>query len=303
MRGLDAKHVIESTPYPTPIPEAHTPILYPAMPFGPVVDGVVLSDYPRRLVDAGKFHKVPVLLGSNLNEGTMFLSAMALTKGIEFPFKAQNDSVSLLEHFMNSSTVQQALGLYPLDRYLAPCKANYSNALTQMECALKWQSDALLRDFFFTCAARRMAASFHAQQVPTWAYQFTFDFAEGLYSNGFACNLGLGCVPGPGGLGVFHMSEIPFIFGSKGSLTTKMFVGKLTDLIHGGWTSRHQTMSDTMQAYWVQMVANATPNGAAAVEWPAFDPSSPKTMDLNVPSSVVDNLYSSECDFWDTVQV
>ena len=41
--------------------------------FGPIVDGGFLPDQPRTLYDNGDFAKVPYILGSNSDEGTLFL--------------------------------------------------------------------------------------------------------------------------------------------------------------------------------------------------------------------------------------
>ena len=43
--------------------------------WGPVIDGVEILDDPRKLAAAGKFNKVPVLLGTNMDEGTLFVKA------------------------------------------------------------------------------------------------------------------------------------------------------------------------------------------------------------------------------------
>jgi len=44
----------------------------PRWTFGPIVDGDVLPDQPRTRFDAGHVSKVPYLLGSNADEGTLF---------------------------------------------------------------------------------------------------------------------------------------------------------------------------------------------------------------------------------------
>jgi para-nitrobenzyl esterase len=41
--------------------------------FGPIVDGAFVPDQPRTLYDNGDFSKVPYILGSNADEGTLFL--------------------------------------------------------------------------------------------------------------------------------------------------------------------------------------------------------------------------------------
>src|SRR5439155_26149131 len=42
--------------------------------FGPDVDGHFMTDQPRTLYDSGQIAKVPYLLGSNTDEGTLFLT-------------------------------------------------------------------------------------------------------------------------------------------------------------------------------------------------------------------------------------
>src|SRR5262249_953634 len=46
-----------------------------AIPFGPNVDGWFMPDQPRTIFDAGNAAKIPYLLGSNTDEGTLFLPA------------------------------------------------------------------------------------------------------------------------------------------------------------------------------------------------------------------------------------
>ena len=53
--------------------------------FNPVVDGTVIPDQPRALADADKFAKVPYILGSNFEEGRLFLlGAKAITTDAEY---------------------------------------------------------------------------------------------------------------------------------------------------------------------------------------------------------------------------
>src|SRR6185503_8732365 len=47
--------------------------IVPNFDFGPVVDGGFMPDQPRTLYDTGRYAKVPYILGSNTDEGTLFL--------------------------------------------------------------------------------------------------------------------------------------------------------------------------------------------------------------------------------------
>jgi para-nitrobenzyl esterase len=57
----------------------------PRWDFNPVVDGTVIPDQPRSLVEADNFAKVPYVLGSNFEEGTLFmLGATPVTTDAEY---------------------------------------------------------------------------------------------------------------------------------------------------------------------------------------------------------------------------
>lgn len=98
------------------------------------------------------------------------------------------------------------------------------------------------------------------------------------------------------------MAEIPFVFGSKDAYTTQMFVGTL---VTGGWTEKHQQMSDVMQGYWASMFSAGDPNADATAElptWPKYSRAHDEWMELTVPPRAKPlGLYSDNCDFWDSV--
>jgi para-nitrobenzyl esterase len=50
--------------------------------FNPVVDGTVIPDQPRALVERGEFAKVPYVLGSNFEEGKLFLLTATPVSGV-----------------------------------------------------------------------------------------------------------------------------------------------------------------------------------------------------------------------------
>jgi len=116
--------------------------------WGPVLDGKVFAKPPYRSIQAGTFNKVPVLLGSNHDEGTMFVLDRLLmgeweyTKTITSVFGADASAV---------------LARYPAKSYSSPAMA-----LARVAA-----------DFAFICPARRDARAFRAASVPTFLYHFT----------------------------------------------------------------------------------------------------------------------------------
>ncbi len=91
------------------------------LPWRPVADGYVLADLPTVLWAAGKEMSVPLLLGTNADEGNAFLS--------EFP-----STVSTYTSTMDSifdSFAPQALALYPV-KSDADVKPTFSRVLTEV---------------------------------------------------------------------------------------------------------------------------------------------------------------------------
>ncbi len=80
-----------------------TALLEQGLVWKPVADGYVLPDRPSRLWAAGERHNVPLLIGSNADEGNTFLSGLSVAKG---------DYESLMAQIFGMH-VQEALALYP----------------------------------------------------------------------------------------------------------------------------------------------------------------------------------------------
>lgn len=67
-------------------PPRGLPSLAPIMPWGPAIDGVATPVLPYDALLSGNFHKVPVLMGTNKNEGSIFIPMMPiLDEGLHFP--------------------------------------------------------------------------------------------------------------------------------------------------------------------------------------------------------------------------
>jgi len=121
----------------------------------PTQDGVIVPDQPRNLFALGQSAPVPLIVGSNGDEGTLFL---ALSNGGNTEAEAR----TALAGFFTPAQVDKVVVQYPLT-------PSPKQALT------KGLSD------LFTCDARRVAR-LHAKVAPTYLYNFTRAFAF-LYPN------------------------------------------------------------------------------------------------------------------------
>jgi para-nitrobenzyl esterase len=141
----------------------------------PVVGGPDLPGQPRARVASGDFAKVPILAGSNGDEGSL-LRFLAFPGGVD---------AARYETFVKTVFLilaGQVLERYPAASYESPTKA----------------LDALLGDFVFVCPTRRTLRAAAGAKVPVRAYRF-------LHAPGF--------LPLPGA-GAYHTAELPFVFHS-----------------------------------------------------------------------------------------
>lgn len=113
------------------------------IPFGPVIDGLVLTQQPLSVAISSKITK-PILLGSNKNEGILFESQNVST----------SQYISNIERLFGSS-LEKILKQYP----------PHSKVLNQISLA------NIFNDAFFRCPARKVAIS---QNGLTYLYSYDF---------------------------------------------------------------------------------------------------------------------------------
>jgi para-nitrobenzyl esterase len=114
----------------------------------PSIDGVDVPDDPQKLFAAGQFTKVDTLIGTNKNEGSVFLLGAKLTTDAEY--------LQILEAVKPGHGAAIA-AQYPSATYGSP-KAALAEALG---------------DNTFVCATRRMMRAIAKGGAPTYVYQFT----------------------------------------------------------------------------------------------------------------------------------
>lgn len=190
-----------SYPFPkgvTPPPGSVQPAMagVAAGSFGPVMDGATLPvTSPLEAVKAGHWANVPVLIGTNNNEGTLFVpdipTAIANTS---WP-TSDEDFETCVTYFFGPEKADDIVKLYPSDAFRTP----------------RDRMAKMLTDVVFECPTRRAAAAITAAGQDVFAYRFEHDLggAEADY------------------MGEYHSSEVAFVFdhpagaGGKGPLHQK----------------------------------------------------------------------------------
>lgn len=194
----------------------------------PIVDGVLLPAAPETLLTPGTFADIPILTGIDADESSAFSTPL----------------VGSLSQAAWQAALAQTLGaraprfaaLYP-----AGTSAQRARALRQLH-----------RDLGLAALyAWSRVWSTHARS-PAFAY--LFDHLE----------------PGPesGRWGVFHSSELPYVFGTLDAAPERHF------------TAVDRTLSARLVRYWADFVKSANPNGAGLPSWPALQARDPEVMVL-----------------------
>ena len=124
--------------------------------WAPSVDGVIVPDIPRKLLETGRAAHVPVLLGSNLNEGSTFITGHI---GDERDFE---------EYF--NKTFGETSGKAIADFY-KPSSTPSSDPYEAHEIYNKAAQDAA-GDFDLRCPTMMAARTFASLGQPTYLYSF-----------------------------------------------------------------------------------------------------------------------------------
>jgi para-nitrobenzyl esterase len=167
--------------------------------YGFTVDGDALPDTPDARTASGAGQHVPILLGTNADEGTIFVAALPITGDVAYR--------AYVHGVFPGAAGDAVLAEYPSTSYASP------------KAALA----ALVTDLVFACPARRKARDFAKSAVDVYLYQFT---EVPSYAKMLA-------------LGAFHGSEIDFVMGTLRDRTTSTATAEelaLSDAMLGYWS-------------------------------------------------------------------
>jgi len=142
----------------------YRPLLAPMMPWALAIDGSYegLLDVPLELIKQQAGSQVPLIAGTNADEGSIFIPALPMiVPDVRFPISEADVNITLLHFFDNSqTTVNSILEHYPLGSYSDPSE----------------QAAIILRDYFFVCPTRRVHRATHDEGLPSWQYHFTYEY-------------------------------------------------------------------------------------------------------------------------------
>lgn len=244
--------------------------------FSPHVDGVVLPEQARQAFRHGRFHRMPVLLGNNADEGTLFIAlAFELKRGspmTEAEFKAMVQGSGGDASPVAALASAIVLNAYSPSRYGSP---NLSAA-------------ALLGDSLFACPTQALARAL-SDHVSTYAYEFQEKDTPAFVSDPF--------MP----WGAFHAAELPFVFGTR--IVTTIPSPDPREVS----TPAQRALSAQMMGYWGRFAATGQPGVPGQKAWPRFNRLLQATQTLKSQGIGTELLGATylrhQCLLWDTVAV
>lgn len=286
LRGLDVASVLDGDEDwrdllpPNPPTSPPLPLYLPGHAWWPVVDGAPsgLEQDPLQLIREGKFNNVPTIIGTNHDEGTLFMTFVPkVLPNVTLPLNEAEFKRVVGYFFANNATIVDAV---------AAAYGQDGDSYTR-------RMEDVLRDYLFVCPTRltlrelnRRRALMNDTATGTWMYNF---------------NRTIPGFPLWDLIRDFHGIELFYVFDRPQPLLWR-------------WRPEDQQLSDQMQAYWSTFAAGKDPNPTGGqgrgnctgcVEWPRYTAQANGDGDVNLvfqhTLKVETGLFQTNCDFWDTV--
>ncbi|CAE8598548.1 unnamed protein product [Polarella glacialis] len=172
----------------------------PWIPWAPTVDGVELTQHPWDLVRIGRVNKVPLILGTNTDDGASFEPLSYLTS---------------IDHYKTAfnSWYGQVMGTHIASLAAAAYLSNENHAEVPELSDAWWAAERSMTDQNFACPARFASSQLASHGVSLYQYLFSHVQSSTLHKPV-----------------VFHGDEVPFVFlmaSSKATLEEKAFAEEM----------------------------------------------------------------------------
>jgi len=229
----------------------------------PFIDGEHIPEHPLDLIRKGVASGVDLLVGTNLNESTIW-------KTFNPNFKEANE---VKMHIMIKNIVE-SLGQNE-DKAEGLIKSYRETRKNEGFLSAQEVLDAFSTDLEFRISAIRTAEAQSVQNPNTYMYLFTWHS------------------PFMGGnLGACHITEIPFVFGMLDVPFWSIFSGK---------GEQAEKLSEKIMDAWISFARTGNPSHEGIPEWPKYDGEKRSTMLLGKEIEVVNDPYGKERIAWDGI--
>jgi para-nitrobenzyl esterase len=244
---------------------------------------VVIPQEPITAIALGEYNHVPVIEGTNHDEGRLFVALAFDLNPTVGPLTAANypaavaaiaatavqEGQAVLASLgsggtASSSNTQKEIGTltqeivneYPLANFPSP------------DVALA----TVLTDSGFSCPAN-IGSELFSLETPTFAYEFKDENAPMLF-----------LPPVSFAYGATHTDELQFLF----------------NFPNDPLTANEQQLATTMKGYWTNFARNGSPNGSGDPTWPGLTILADDIQSLTPPTPSVEFNFAQDhkCNFW-----
>ncbi|PSN62394.1 carotenoid ester lipase-like protein precursor [Corynespora cassiicola Philippines] len=203
-----------------------------------VIDGSFITRYGQESLKQGKFAKIPIILGTNTDEGFGVTGVNTDAQAIEQLLTSKRWNV-------NEEEARKLLELYPNDPALG-LPYGWGNR-TWPENGLQWKRYQSIATDLTMYAPRRLLAEEMSKHVEN-VYSYRWDAPK--FNNT------------PTNIGINHFSEIPFVFGNIQQQITPL-----------GNSSANIALSNLVNRMWTAFAYDLDPNGhgvSGIPMWPQY---------------------------------
>lgn len=225
-----------------------------AMQWAPVIDTPDLPDEPLNLFAAGKFAKVPVIVGTNQDEGATFVYA-----GVNF----------WLPEYLYPLAMD---AIFEKD---GPKVVNYYKNVSQAWNDTRDSLSYVLTDFWFKCSAEAIANYVSNAGLPTYVYRFNHIVSFPAIFPTFG-------LPAVCENRTCHATELPFVFHNYANYSITEDEQSMSDDFAVYWTSFATAADPNAQG----------PSGKGTILWPLYNETARLNLRFSTPSRAVESTQS-----------
>ncbi|CAN9203555.1 unnamed protein product [Alternaria alternata] len=229
----DTLQCLRDVPY-----ETIAPFGYQGLEWFHVIDGSLIPRYGSESLREGNFAKIPLILGTNTDEGFG-------VNGVNSDADAINQMVHSKRWNINETVAEKLLELYPNDPALGEPYGWGNRTWPQYGLQYK-RYQSIATDLTMYAPRRGLAQSMS-------------EFVDGVYSYRWDAPK---FNTTPDTIGVNHFSEIPFVFGNTQQQITPL-----------GNSSENIALSKLVMRMWTSFAYDLNPNGHGVPqipEWPSY---------------------------------
>ncbi|KAA8900216.1 Alpha/Beta hydrolase protein [Sphaerosporella brunnea] len=244
--ALDTLDCLRNLPYET---------LYPALDVGsewfPTVDGDMIRSWPSTATREGRFVKVPLLVGSNTDEGISF----GVT-GVNTDAEALAQLIASARYVLTTAQAQKLLSLYPNVPALGSPYGTGNR--TWPNLGLQWKRYASMAGDLTMVAPRRLLAS----EASKYSSAYSYRFDAPLPNNTATSRVGVG-----------HFQDVPYVMANPAQTYTPL-----------GNDTRRLALAHKMAGMWATFVSDGNPGDG----WPMYSREEPRNFVFRSDQSYVE---------------